>query len=55
MDNLTKRQRKKCMSRIRSRDTKLEIKFRKALWKLGYRGYRITQDDFCVFINKNRT
>jgi DNA mismatch endonuclease (patch repair protein) len=37
MDNLTPEQRKKCMSRIRSCDTKPEIYFRKALWKWGIR------------------
>lgn len=36
-DKLTKDQRKKCMSHIRSKDTKIEIKLRKALWKKGYR------------------
>jgi DNA mismatch endonuclease, patch repair protein len=40
MDNLTKEQRRYCMSKIRSRNTKPEIAFRKILWNLGYKGYR---------------
>jgi DNA mismatch endonuclease (patch repair protein) len=37
MDNLTKAQRHKNMKHIRSKDTKIEIKLRKALWRKGYR------------------
>lgn len=37
MDNLTKEQRHKNMKNIHSKDTKIEIKLRKALWKKGYR------------------
>ena len=37
MDHLTKEQRHKAMSRIRSKDTTIEIKLRKALWHSGYR------------------
>jgi DNA mismatch endonuclease (patch repair protein) len=37
MDILTPEQRSKCMSRIRSTDTKPEVFFRKALWKWGVR------------------
>lgn len=37
MDVLTKEQRHKAMSNIRSKDTSIEIKLRKALWKKGYR------------------
>lgn len=37
MDVLTPEQRSKCMSHIRSFDTKPEIFFRKALWKWGVR------------------
>ena len=37
MDNLTKEQRHKNMSNIRSKDTKIEIILRKALWCKGYR------------------
>jgi DNA mismatch endonuclease (patch repair protein) len=42
MDNLTPEQRKKNMQNIKSKNTKIEIKLRKALWTLGYR-YRIHQ------------
>lgn len=37
MDSLTKEQRKKCMSHIRSKDTAIEVALRKALWHKGYR------------------
>ena len=37
MDDLTKEQRHKAMSRIRSKDTAIEVKLRKALWHSGYR------------------
>ena len=37
MDVLTHAQRHKNMSRIRSKDTKIEVKLRKALWHKGYR------------------
>ncbi|GHV83772.1 very short patch repair endonuclease [Spirochaetia bacterium] len=37
MDVMTPEQRSKCMSHIRSSDTKPEIFFRKALWKWGIR------------------
>ncbi len=37
MDNLTKEQRRKNMQNIRSMDTNIEIKLRKALWNKGYR------------------
>ena len=37
MDVLTKEQRRKAMQRIRSKDTKIEIILRKALWEKGYR------------------
>lgn len=36
-DNLTKEQRHKNMSHIKSRDTSIEVKLRKALWSKGYR------------------
>lgn len=39
-DVLTIDQRHKCMSRVRSKDTKPEILLRKALWRRGFR-YRI--------------
>lgn len=37
MDNLTKEQRHKAMSHIKSHDTSIELKLRRALWKRGYR------------------
>lgn len=37
MDRLTEEQRRKCMSHIRSKDTKIEVSLRKALWHKGYR------------------
>jgi DNA mismatch endonuclease (patch repair protein) len=40
MDNLTPEQRRKNMQAIRSKNTTIEIKLRKALWSLGYR-YRV--------------
>ena len=36
-DNLTKEQRHRNMSHIKSRNTSIEIKLRKALWNKGYR------------------
>jgi len=39
-DIFTKEKRSKIMSRIRGRDTKLEVSFRKALWHAGLRGWR---------------
>ncbi|MBI2600475.1 hypothetical protein HYW42_00830 [Candidatus Daviesbacteria bacterium] len=41
MDNLTSAQRRLCMTRIRSTNTKIEILFRKYLWSNGFRGYRV--------------
>lgn len=37
MDNLTKEQRRKNMQHIRSKDTSLELRLRKALWHEGIR------------------
>ncbi len=39
-DFMTPEQRKRCMSRVRSRNTKPEILLRKELWRLGFR-YRL--------------
>ena len=36
-DNLTPEQRKKNMQHIKSKDTKIEVKLRKALWAKGFR------------------
>lgn len=43
MDVLTKEQRRKNMQHIRSKNTKIEVMLRKALWKKGYR-YRKNYD-----------
>lgn len=37
MDKLTQKQRRKCMRRVRAKDTKPEIALRKALWQRGVR------------------
>ena len=37
MDDMTKAQRSRNMSRIRSKDTKAEVLLRKTLWHLGFR------------------
>lgn len=37
MDRLTREQRHKNMSNIKNKDSKIELKLRKALWKKGYR------------------
>lgn len=37
MDTMTKEQRRKNMQHIRGKDTSIELKLRKALWKKGYR------------------
>ncbi len=37
MDNLTEKQRRKNMQHIKSKDTKIEVMLRKALWDKGYR------------------
>lgn len=44
MDNLTKEQRRKNMQHIRSKDSAIEKKLRKALWDRGYR-YRKNYKD----------
>lgn len=43
MDNLTKEQRHKNMSNIKSKNTTIELKLRKRLWQLGYH-YRKNYD-----------
>lgn len=40
-DKFDKETRSKIMSKIRSKNTSLEVNFRKLLWKHGLRGYRI--------------
>lgn len=44
MDVLNAEQRHKCMSRIKSKDTSIEVSLRRALWKKGYR-YRKNYDE----------
>lgn len=44
MDNLTPQQRHKNMKNIRSKNTKIEVILRKALWKKGYRFRKNVQD-----------
>ena len=43
-DRLTKEQRKRCMSSIKSKNTGIEIRLRRALWAKGYR-YRLNCND----------
>ncbi|MCK5725092.1 MAG: very short patch repair endonuclease [Gammaproteobacteria bacterium] len=42
VDNLTPEKRSKIMSSIRGKDTKIELLLRKALWKEGIRGYKVS-------------
>ena len=42
MDKMTKDQRSHCMSQIKSKNTKPEIVFRKAIWEAKIRGYRLS-------------
>ncbi len=44
MDNLTPEQRRKNMQHIRSKDTEIEVIFRKALWHRGYRYRKNVKD-----------
>jgi DNA mismatch endonuclease, patch repair protein len=37
IDSFSKKKRSEIMSRVRSKDSKIEIDFRKALWRAGYR------------------
>jgi|ERR1700733_6119794 DNA mismatch endonuclease (patch repair protein) len=41
MDRISKKQRSYLMSRIRGKDTTIEVTFRKYLWAMGVRGYRV--------------
>ena len=36
-DIFSKKKRSEIMSKVRSKDSKIEIEFRKKLWKAGYR------------------
>lgn len=38
---MTKKQRSHCMSQVKGKNTKLEIVFRKYIWKKGLKGYRL--------------
>jgi DNA mismatch endonuclease (patch repair protein) len=40
LDPLSPEERSRRMARIRGRDTKLELRFRRALWQAGLRGWR---------------
>lgn len=58
IDIFSKSKRSEIMSKIRSRETKLEVKFRKELWKAGYR-YRKNVTDFFgkpdILLRKRKT
>lgn len=52
-DTLTPEQRKRCMSRVKGKDTAPEVKLRKALWRkrLRYRlGYKLPGKPDIVFV-----
>lgn len=52
-DVLTPEQRSRCMSKVKSRNTKLEVKFRKVLWKKGLRyrlGWKLPGKPDLVFV-----
>ncbi|MBU4031106.1 very short patch repair endonuclease [Patescibacteria group bacterium] len=36
-DNVSKKKRSEIMSKVRSKDSKIEVDFRKAIWKAGFR------------------
>lgn len=53
-DTLTPEQRKRCMSRVKGKDTKPEVKLRKALWRKGLRyrlGYKLPGKPDIVFVS----
>lgn len=57
VDKLTKEQRRKCMSRIRSKDTGIEVALRKALWHRGYRyrkNYKVLPGTPDIVLTKHR-
>lgn len=41
VDKISKEMRSKIMARIHSKNTKIEVSLRKALWQKGMRGYRL--------------
>jgi DNA mismatch endonuclease (patch repair protein) len=55
-DVLTPEQRKRCMSRVRNKNTDIELTFRKALWTAGFRyrlNYKLIGKPDLVFVGKN--
>ncbi len=58
MDTVSKKKRSEIMSRIKSRDSKIEILFRKELWKHGFR-YRKNSGKFFgkpdIVLKKHKT
>jgi len=57
MDRLTKQQRSKCMSHIRSKDTGIEVLLRKTLWHRGYRyrkNYKLLPGKPDIVLTKQR-
>ena len=56
-DNLTLEQRRKCMSRIRNKDTKMEVELRRRLWQKGYRyrkNYKVLSGKPDIVITKHK-
>lgn len=54
LDTMTLAQRHRCMSQIRSKDTKPELKVRQWLWSHGYR-YRLNVKAFLASWHRYRT
>jgi len=56
MDRLTKEQRSKNMKAVKNKDSKIELRLRKALWRKGYRYRKNCQELFgkpdIVFLKK---
>lgn len=53
-DTLTPEQRKRCMSRVKGKNTTPEVKLRKALWRKGLRyrlGYKLPGKPDMVFVS----
>ena len=49
-DRLTPSQRHHCMSRIRSKDTKPELKVRQWLWQARHRHEKVSDGNFCEWV-----
>ncbi len=45
-DNVSKKRRSEIMGKVRSQDSKMEVKFRKALWRTGFRYSKNAKDYF---------